>query len=267
MNTPRVHVLMYHSISRQAGPTCISPETFLAQLEALAAQNYTIVSLGQVADWLSGRQTLPARAAVLTFDDAFSDFESEAAPRLVERNFGATVFVPTSWVDRRPGWGGAGANAQSLMSWQAIRELSSVGIEFGSHSCSHHDLRSLGPEALAYELKASRDVLEQNLNRPVKAFAAPYGRTNRQVREAIAQHYGLAVGVRLALADRASDCFDIPRIEMHYFRDPHRWSQFLSGNSTAKAYFAGRQAARLARALLLPQQDFSGGDAPGGHAQ
>lgn len=261
MNTSCVHVLMYHSISRNPGPTCISPETFEAQLDALVAHGYRVVSLRQVAAWRRDRQTLPPRVAALTFDDAFSDFESEAAPRLLRRKFGATVFVPTSWVDKEAGWGGAGYGAQRLMSWRAIRELSSEGVEFGSHTCSHSDLRSLAPDIIAHELKASRETLEQNLNCPVYAFAAPYGRTNAKVRQAIANHYDLAVGVRLALANRSSDLFDIPRLEMHYFRDPRRWSEFLGGKAKAQVYFAARQAARSARALLLSRQKFASGKA------
>jgi hypothetical protein len=50
---------MYHSISRNPGPTCISPETFEAQLDALFAQCYRVVSLRQVAAWRRGMQTLP----------------------------------------------------------------------------------------------------------------------------------------------------------------------------------------------------------------
>jgi peptidoglycan/xylan/chitin deacetylase (PgdA/CDA1 family) len=236
---------MYHSISRGSGPTCIAPDTFDAQLAALREHGYSVVSLGHLHDWRAGRRELPQRCAAITFDDAFADFATEAAPLLSRHGFSATVFVPTSWVDKPAGWAGAGYSAQPLLSWGAIRDLAADGTEFGSHSCSHTDLTTLTPEGLATELSESKQLLEDRLGSGCDTFAAPYGRTNLKVRQAVSERYRLAVGVELASAHRNCDIFDIPRLEMHYFRDPRRWGAFLDGR--AGAYFAARQFARSAR--------------------
>ena len=74
------------------------------------------------------------------------------------------------------------------------------------------------------------------------AFAPPYGASNPAVRSAIGRWFGCSVGTTFARANRADDVLDIPRIEMHYFRDPARWRAFLDGR--AEWYFGVRRVLR-----------------------
>ena len=89
--------------------------------------------------------------------------------------------------------------------------------------------------------------LEDCIGRPVTSFAAPYGRTNPAVRAEIRRHYQAAVGTGLARARPTSDLYDLPRIEMWYFRNPGLWRSHLIGG--ARGYFLLRQVRRRARAL------------------
>ncbi len=77
-----VQVLMYHSISPEPGPTCISSNTFEMQISALGYCGYQVVTLADLVEWRAGRLNLPDRCAVITFDDAFADFFVSAAPVL-----------------------------------------------------------------------------------------------------------------------------------------------------------------------------------------
>jgi hypothetical protein len=47
----------------------------------------------------------------------------------------------------------------------------------------------------------------------------------------IADHYAIAFGTRFAEARRTDHRHDIPRIDMHYFRAPLAWRNFLEGGS------------------------------------
>jgi peptidoglycan/xylan/chitin deacetylase (PgdA/CDA1 family) len=241
-----IDVLMYHSISTGPGPTCIHPEIFAQQMAALAEAGCHVMSLSQLATLRSGKGTLPGKITIITFDDAYVDFAENAAPLLLERGWTATVFAPTGWVGRRSGWVGAGGEA--LMDWKDIRSLFASGIEFGSHSVSHSDLTTLSGDNLRSELTDSQSRLEQELGAPVRTFAAPYGAASAQVRTEIARFYDVAVGTRLARVEWKEDIHDIPRIEMHYFRDIDRWRQYLAGK--AEAYFALRQLARSVRSAI-----------------
>ena len=46
-NDLHVNILMYHSISEGAGPTCIAPRTFREQMAALEECGYRAVALAE----------------------------------------------------------------------------------------------------------------------------------------------------------------------------------------------------------------------------
>ena len=95
--------------------------------------------------------------------------------------------------------------------------------------------------------KALRDELEQKLGRPVRAFAAPYGRVNHDVLADVARTYEIGFGTRLRRALPVRDPYDVPRIEMHYFRSPRRWREFIEG---ASGYFQGQRVLRAVRQVV-----------------
>ncbi len=97
----------------------------------------------------------------------------------------------------------------------------------------------------------SKRLIEDNTGCRVTSFAPPYGKTNWAVRLEISKHYQAAVGTTLAQARRTSDLYDLPRIEMWYFRSRHRWCAYLEGGS--RGYFMLRQALRTVRVLKVFQ--------------
>lgn len=61
------------------------------------------------------------------------------------------------------------------LDWKQIREMSSSGIEFGSHTVSHPILSRLDDQELEHELAESRRILELHLDRPAEVLAYPVG--------------------------------------------------------------------------------------------
>ncbi len=242
-----VNILMYHSISDRPGPTSISPALFRAQMEVLAECGYRAITLGEYVAWHSGKDDLPAEVVVITFDDGFADFSIHAFPCLHDRQWPATVFLPTAKLGGQEDWAGADRPPRPLLSWDQVCELGEKGIEFGAHSVTHADLTVLKEEELRREVLHSKHDIEQRTGRPVCSFAPPYGRSNGKVRAVLRTCYQVAVGTRLARADRSCDLFDLPRIEMHYFRDIGRWRAYLEGHG--EAYFHGRRFLRRVRHL------------------
>jgi peptidoglycan/xylan/chitin deacetylase (PgdA/CDA1 family) len=242
-----INVLMYHSISDEPGPTSIPPETFRGQMETLAACGYRAVSLAEFAAWHGGEAELPPRPVVITFDDGFADFAERAFPVLRARGWGATVFLPSGRIGGREDWVGANAPARRLLTWEQVADLAGEGIDFGGHSVTHADLTALSPDERDREIRQCRDEIEQRLRVAPVAFAPPYGRSNEPVRDGIRKWYAVSVGTRLGRATRRCDLFDVPRIEMHYFRDLPRWRAYLEGR--ADWYLEARRAARGVRQI------------------
>jgi len=241
---------MYHSISRTSGPTSIPPETFLAQIEILAACEYRTISLAAFKDWQAGKTQVPPQSVVITFDDGFADFADCAFQILKAHAFTATVFLPSGKMGGVEDWDGKDSLRRPLMSWSQVVGLAGENIEFGGHSVTHRDLTKLSAGELEREVLQCRDHIEQKLGYPPVCFAPPYGRANARERREIQNAFGISVGTRLDRADESCDRYDVPRIEMHYFRDLKRWRDYLKGR--ADWYLTMRRLVRGVRGLLTP---------------
>src|SRR5581483_2844399 len=91
----RVRILMYHSIANEPRDRlAISPSSFAAQMQYLADGQFNVISLAAACQLLRTGRTL-SKAIVLTFDDGFRNFLTNAAPILQEHGFPATVFIVT----------------------------------------------------------------------------------------------------------------------------------------------------------------------------
>ncbi|MCX6816631.1 MAG: polysaccharide deacetylase family protein [Candidatus Beckwithbacteria bacterium] len=156
--------LMYHHIAKEAANLTVTTEWFRKQMEYLRDHGYTVIGAGELVAWFDQGQGLGKKAVLLTFDDAYEDFFSEAYPILKEFGFKATVFVPTGLVNN-PGY----------LSWDQIREMSQSGlVTFGNHTWSHNNLGG-NRETVNNEIGlADTQLTEHGLNSP-KLLAYPYG--------------------------------------------------------------------------------------------
>lgn len=102
-----LRVLTYHRVDEAGArpwldPGLISatPEAFRQQLDYLVT-HYHPVHLEEViaAVETPGSKSLPARAVLVTFDDAYSDFKEYAWPVLRHYGIPVTLFVPTAYPD------------------------------------------------------------------------------------------------------------------------------------------------------------------------
>lgn len=92
-------------------------------------------------------------------------------------------------------WGGA-----DYLTWSDVRELHAEGVQSGSHTVIHPDLRSLDPEQIEYELGCLKVTIEQRLGCAVESFAYPFGLPEEDKRftrflEDVLEDQGFANGV------------------------------------------------------------------------
>ncbi len=242
-----VDILMYHSISYEPGPTSITPDIFRGQMETLEACDYQVISLSDFTAWHQGKTDLPPRPVAITFDDGFADFAEHAFPCLKSHGWSATVFLPSGKIGGAEDWRGANEKPRPLLTWEQVKKLSDEGIAFGGHSVTHADLTSLSQGDLRREIRSCKDDIAQHTGKTPASFAPPYGHANAHVREEIAKAYDISVGTRLQRAGAGSDLFEVPRIEMYYFRDLERWRSYLEGS--ANWYLSARRALRGVKQL------------------
>jgi peptidoglycan/xylan/chitin deacetylase (PgdA/CDA1 family) len=112
----------------------------------------------------------------VTFDDGELSQHLYALPLLAQYDISATFFVT-------PGLIGSDTK---FLSWNRLKEMQDAGHSIQSHSWSHKFLTLCEGEELRFELRVSKEALEDRLGQPVIALAAPGGRWNRRVVEACA---------------------------------------------------------------------------------
>lgn len=246
----RVPILMFHSISDAGGPTSIAPDTFKSMMSSLAASDYEVVSLQDVAAWHRGERDLPAKAMAITFDDGFVDFKDHAFPVLEAFNFPSTLFVPTRKTGGEEDWYGGHAATRALLDWPDLQTLDRSLADIAPHGRNHVDLSRLDEAQLTEEISGSKQDLEAELNKRTSHFAPPYGKVNAAALAQIEAHYDLSVGVEHGIATRSSNIYDLPRLEMFYYQDQKRWQDFLDGKG--ETYLTLRRALRRLRQWIRP---------------
>ena len=108
----RLAIVTYHRVALpetrpdlMPGLISATPSGFSDQIDALV-RHLRPVSLQEVIDALSNPRSLPRKAVLVTFDDAYADFRTAAWPVLRDRQVPVALFVPTAYPGgtERPFW-------------------------------------------------------------------------------------------------------------------------------------------------------------------
>jgi peptidoglycan/xylan/chitin deacetylase (PgdA/CDA1 family) len=192
-----VMVLNVHAVMDGASSDGTNPESsvlpvklFAADMQMLRDAGYHAVTPEQITAWRAGVLDLPHNALLLTFDDGRTDTVLNAAPIMRRVGMRATVFaIGDAWI-RSPLYEASPDELRSLQrqgwSIEAHASAPHSGIEAadGEHLPYLSALRTVGGrlESLsqfrtraAAEYRNARSAAEKIANRPVVAFAWPFG--------------------------------------------------------------------------------------------
>lgn len=179
-----VPILAYHKIQREfeLGLSYTTPRQFEKQIAYLHDRGFKSISIARL---LSSRP-VPTNSVIITFDDAYESVYKNAFPILCKYNFTGTLFVITKFAGKLNGWDYHSGRFQfSHCSWDQIRCLARAGWEIGSHTVSHPLLRKLSPRELWFEIRYSKDIIEQKIQRSTNVFSYPFGWYNKGVIECV----------------------------------------------------------------------------------
>jgi peptidoglycan/xylan/chitin deacetylase (PgdA/CDA1 family) len=180
-----IPILCYHRFGTRATKLNVAPAAFEAQMEYLARNGYTVITLKRLARFLQGKEPLPAKTVVITIDDGYRSTYEIAYPILRKFGFPATVFLYTDFV-----------GASDAMTWAQMKEMMASGlIDIEPHSKSHANLALRLPgeteakykERIKREVDAPVAVLRERLGDTSFTYAYPYGDVNEWVVDLLAR--------------------------------------------------------------------------------
>ena len=180
------------------------PEIFEEQIRTLIKNGYKVYTLYDLVDVLNGEKEINKKSFILTFDDGYKDFYTQAFPVLELYNLKSTNFLILNSINLKG----------TLKNWQ-IEELYYSGlVDFGSHSVSHVNLQALSKTEMEKEVFDSKYQLEELLNIPIDFFSYPGGKYNSFTEELVNNAgYLAAVSTDLGIIQRKDSIFRLKRIK------------------------------------------------------
>jgi len=262
-NQPSIPILMYHSISDEDETklhpyyrTATSPSVFAQHTQYLHDSGYSAVDVPEAVRLLQNG-SLTSKPVVITFDDGYRDFYTQAFPALNRYGFTATVFLPTSFIGKAP----IQFKGKDCLTWNEVRELRKHGITFGSHTVTHPQLSTLEPGAVKDEVVSSKRTIEDNLGEAVDCFAYPFAfpeanaAFKADLRDTLRQAgYHNGVCTTIGRPDSAEDVFFLKRLPINSCDDPMLFEAKLSGSYDwlAKPQYLMKMAKKWAGSISRP---------------
>lgn len=214
-------VLLYHSISgmnskQDSFKLNISTELFKKQMAYLAG-------LRQKREFL------------VTFDDGFENFFTNAYPVLLRYNIKSIVFITVDFIDKKISLSDFCPTDIEIkpLSWEQIKEISNNGIEIGSHSLSHPNLLVVDSKTAKSEIAGSKKITEEMISKKVKYFAYPHGSKqsyNTTIKKIVKESgYEKAYTNILGFNTKDTDPYDLRRIRIYSNDNMFRFKMKIRG--------------------------------------
>ncbi|HWR42483.1 polysaccharide deacetylase family protein [Sporomusa sp.] len=199
-----VPILAYHQVSSVPEVYSIDPDQFEEHMRYLESHGYTAISLAELFAAKSGVQSLPPKPVIITFDDGYDDNYLTALPIMEKYGMKGTVFVIAGQVGQ-PGY----------LTWDQVKAMQAKGTEVGSHTYSHVALSEISQPQLMDEVTRSKQMIENNLARPVDFFAYPFGQYNIDTIAALKQagYTGACTGLP-GLGTTTDDAYQLKRVNI-----------------------------------------------------
>lgn len=255
-NSRHTAILMYHSISdrveKRSHPyyqTVTSPDRFAEQMQWLDEANADVVAL---EEWNAPRSKEARLKVIITFDDGCADFLTNAFPVLRKHGYGATMFLPTAFIET----GRKLIPGVKHLRWNEVRQLCLAGIRFGSHTVSHRPLDTLSPYEIREEVKASAETISVQTNGKVTSFSCPFAFPQAHPAAITALHeslntcgYTVAVTTKIGTVSPLDDPYTLRRLPVNSRDDKRLFMAKLHGGYD---WLGGLQhMVRLAKRIVL----------------
>lgn len=182
---PDIPVLLYHKIVENPTSTWndTDVEKFKNTMRYLHDNGYKTLSAEEYVAIMDGTEPVPDKPILLTFDDATSDFITNALPILKEYNMHSVLFVISDWID-----GGYSMSKEELVSL-----VDEENVSLQNHTKNHSDVTwgngvgsnsTITNEQASDSIAATNTYLKVITDKDPVLMAYPYGSYNDAAKQA-----------------------------------------------------------------------------------
>jgi peptidoglycan/xylan/chitin deacetylase (PgdA/CDA1 family) len=178
-----VYILMYHRVNDyRKNEMSVPVREFrkqVAWLKKRGIQSMRMAELESTAPVVD----LKTPRVIFTFDDGYEDNYSEALPILKEFGYTAIFYIPYECIGKvdmfpRDIRESNCLEHNRIMDWEQVIRIHREGMEIGSHTLSHNDLKKMSDQKAKREIFESKKMIEEKLGSKISSFCYPGGHFN-----------------------------------------------------------------------------------------
>lgn len=180
----KIPILLYHYVENIQDPKDtirrsldIPPGIFESQIKTLTQADYTFLTPNQIPDFLAGKQRLPKKPIILSFDDGYRDFYIDVWPILKKYQIKAVAYIVPGFINK----------PNNLTSGELEEVGKSDLVEIGGHTMDHLNLKGLPEVKAKYQIDQGKKILEDIIQKKIVSFAYPYGAFDNQSERLVKQ--------------------------------------------------------------------------------
>ena len=196
--------LMYHRFNEDKYPsTNIEMTIFKSQIEIIQNSTYSFSNPSE----FDKKFIIPKKKKeiLITIDDAFQSFYTEAWPYLEKNKIPFILFVSTKSVGKK-----------GYMNWDQIKEVESKSFAvIGHHSHSHEYLIDDTNDLFVKDINIANKIFLKKLGYIPSLFSYPFGEYSKFMRDYISENFSYAFGQHSGVIDINKDKFELPRFPIN----------------------------------------------------
>lgn len=202
-------VLLYHHVSASTpASTSVSPETFRTHMTYLA-EHYTVMPLPDIIDALKNKQSLPANAIAVTFDDGYNDILDNGHPIMQNLGLPYTIFINPQEIGVQG----------SQLTWDEVKRMHQEGVDFANHTLDHLHMLDKKPDESQQQwlnrvwqnVEQAEAQITEHTGESLKYLAYPFGEYNEVLATQLKKHGYIGFGQHSGGIGVTSDFTALPR--------------------------------------------------------
>ena len=142
---------------------------------------------------------------LITIDDAFKSFYTEAWPFLKEKKIPFILFVSTEPIGK-----------YGYMNWDEIKEIDNSEFGYiGHHSHTHEYLIDMSDKEFENDIETATEIFKNQLGYVPNIFSYPFGEYSLYMKKYISKNFKIAFGQHSGIIDVNKDKFELPRFPIN----------------------------------------------------
>ena len=142
---------------------------------------------------------------LITIDDGFKSFYTEAWPYLKKNKIPFILFVSTEPIGKK-----------GYMNWDEIKEIDNSELGYiGHHSHTHEYLIDMNYSEFVKDIETATSIFKENLGYKPPIFSYPFGEYSLEMKNYISKNFEIGFGQHSGVIDLNKDKFELPRFPIN----------------------------------------------------